>query len=141
MKLQKTTDKNLEETADNKAVGKQEFLYGDLTYKINGILIETHKELGPYAREKQFGDLVEQKLKERDIACKREVRIGDSGNILDFIIDEKVILELKTKPFLINEHYNQVKRYLHQTNLKLGILVNFRAKYIKPKRVLNLNNL
>ena len=67
--------------------GNNKLLYGNLTYKINGILIEVHKELGSYAREKQFADLLEQKFKRESVNYKREVRIGDSGNILDFIVD------------------------------------------------------
>ncbi len=118
-----------------------EFLYKDESYKIIGILIEVHKELGPYAREKQCCDLFENKLKERAIIYAREVRIGDSGNILDFIIENIIIVEFKTVPFLTIEHYNQVKRYLYQSGLKLGILINFRDKKLNPKRVLNSNNL
>lgn len=103
--------------------------------------METLKELGPYAREKQYGDLLEKKFMENSLRYQREVRIGDSGNIIDFIIDDLIILELKTVAFLIKEHYEQVKRYLRQTGLKLGILVNFRNRQIFPKRVLNINNL
>lgn len=121
--------------------GKNDFLYGDLTYRINGILIEIHKELGPYAREKQVCDLLEVKFIERGVNYQREVRIGDSGNIVDFIVEGKVILELKTRPFLIQEHYDQVKRYLSQTNLMLGLLVNFRSQRLQIKRVLNPGNL
>jgi hypothetical protein len=80
--------------------GKNDFLYGDLTYKINGILIEIHKELGPYAREKQVCDLIAAKFKERGVNYQREVRIGDSGNIADFIVDGKIILDLKNCSFL-----------------------------------------
>ncbi|MEK7161756.1 MAG: GxxExxY protein [Patescibacteria group bacterium] len=120
--------------------GKKDFLYCDLTYKINGIIIEVHKELGAYAREKQFGDLLEKKFKERHIVYEREVRIGESGNIADFIIDGKIVLELKAQPFLIVESYDQVKRYLIQTNLQLGLLVNFRGQRVQIKRVLNPNN-
>jgi GxxExxY protein len=118
-----------------------EILYKDLSYAVTGVLFSTHNELGPYAREKQIGDLLEKKFKEMGVVFKREVRIGDSGNILDFLIEEKIILELKAVPFLIAEHYDQVKRYLIQTNLQLGLLVNFRAKRIQIKRVLNPNNL
>ena len=120
---------------------KVKFLYEDLSYKIIGILIEVHKELGPYAREKQIADLLEKKLKEYPMTFKRELQLGDSGNIVDFIIENEIVLELKTVSYLIAEHFDQVKRYLHQTNLKLGILVNFRDKRLHPKRVLNINNL
>jgi GxxExxY protein len=119
---------------------KVDFLFGDLTYKINGLLIEIHKELGPYAREKQVADALEKKLEERGFGYIREVRIGDSGNIADFIIEEKIILELKTVPFLITETYDQLKRYLVQTNLQVGLLVNFRSQRLQIKRVLNPNN-
>ncbi len=129
----------LQKTTEPKIQSKREFLYGDLTYKINGILIEVYKELGRYAREKQYADTIEQKFKFRGMQYQREVKIGDSGNIIDFIIEEKVILELKARPFLIREHYDQTKRYLHETNLQLGILVNFRTGFLNPKRVLNIN--
>lgn len=116
-------------------------LYKDLSYQLVGILIEVHKELGSYAREKQYCDLFQRKIKEKNVPCKREVRIGDSGNILDFIIDDKIDLEFKAVPILTQEHYNQLKRYLYQTGHTLGILVNFREKRIQPKRILNINNL
>jgi GxxExxY protein len=120
---------------------KEKLLYGELSYKINGILIEVHKELGQYAREKQVGDLLEKKFKKANIKYEREVRVGDSGNIVDFIVEGIVIIELKTVPFLIGECYDQIKRYLIQTNLKLGLLVNFRCLRVQIKRVLNPNNL
>ena len=116
-------------------------LYKDLSYKIVGILIEVHKELGSYAREKQYCDLFEKKLKEHKLLYKRELRIGNSGNIIDFTIEDKIVIEFKAKPFLTAEDYNQIKRYLFQINFQLGILVNFRDKRINPKRVLNNSNL
>lgn len=128
---------NLQNATEVKIQGKKDFLYGELTYKINGILIEVYKELGRYAREKRYADLVEKKLIAKGIRYKREVRVGDSGNIMDFIIEDKVILELKAVPRLIKEHYDQVKRYLYQAGLQLGILVNFRTSYLVPKRVLS----
>lgn len=75
--------------------------------------------------------MLEKKFKERHILYEREVRIGDSGNIADFIIDGKIVLELKVQPFLIVESYDQVKRYLIQTNLQLGLLVNFRGQRVQ----------
>lgn len=61
----------------------------------NGVLFNVHTEVGQYGREKQYGDVLERILKEKNIRFEREVRIGDSGNILDFIIEEKILLELK----------------------------------------------
>lgn len=111
-------------------------LYGDLIYKITGILFEAHNELGQFCKEKQYANCLEKKFAENNIKFKRELRIGDSGNIFDFLIEESVLLELKAKPFLLTADYDQVKRYLHSCDLELGILVNFRSKYLQPKRVI-----
>ncbi len=115
-------------------------LYPELSYQITGILFDVHNELGPYAREKQYGDLIEEKLKEFKISYKRELAIGSSGNILDFLIDEKIILELKAVRILTREHYRQIQNYLQQTRLNLGLLVNFRSKYVKPARVIRIHS-
>jgi len=57
--------------------------------------------------------------------------------VIDFIIEDKIIIEFKTKDYITKEDYYQVKRYLITLNLELGILVNFRQKRLAPKRVLN----
>lgn len=114
----------------------REFLYGDLTYEINGILYAIHNELGRFAREKQYADLFEYKLKEKGVRYQRELRVGDSGNILDFLIEDKIVIEFKSKAFLLKDDYFQIQRYLHILNLELGLLVNFRTQYLQPKRIL-----
>ncbi len=114
----------------------ESFLYGDLTYQLNGMFFAVQNELGRFAREKQYANLFEQKLKDAGIPFHRELRVGDSGNILDFLIDEKVVVEFKAKAFLMQDDYSQIKRYLHILNLELGILVNFRSERLHPKRVL-----
>ena len=125
---------------DNTDSKKQNLIYGDLTFKINGVLFSVHNELGQYAREKQYGDVAERIFKEKNISFQREVVIGDSGNILDFLIENKVLLEFKAKRILTKEDYYQTQRYLQETDLKLGILVNFRDKFIKPKRIVKIDN-
>lgn len=123
------------------STAQKEFLFGDLTFKIRKVLFGVHNELGMYGREKQYCDLAEIKFKESGLNAKREVRIGDTGNIVDFIIEDKIILEFKAKPFLMADDYNQIQRYLHILNFRLGLLINFRTKYLSPKRVLNSSNL
>lgn len=115
-------------------------IYKELSYEIVGILYKVHDELGRYALEKQYGDLLERYLKDRKIQYVREKKItktGEDVNRADFVIDDKIIVELKAKPVIGTTDYYQVKRYLEFANLKLGILVNFRQKYLSPKRVLN----
>ena len=113
-------------------------LYPELSYILTGICFSTHNELGSYAREKQYGDFIEKKCKEANISYKRECSIGDSGNVADFIIDEKILLELKAKRLLTKDDYYQIQRYLQESGIKLGLLINFRNKYIKPVRIVRI---
>jgi len=116
-----------------------QLVYPELSFKITGILFSVHNELGSYAREKQYGDVLANKLKENHINFTRECRISSSGNILDFIIENKIAIELKVVRILTKENYEQMQRYLQETQLKLGLLVNFRNKYIKPVRIIRID--
>jgi GxxExxY protein len=117
----------------------EKILYPELSYTITGILFAAHNELGQYAREKQYGDVIEKKLEEAKIPYKREIAVADSGNILDFMIDDKIVIELKTTRIILRDHYRQIQNYLQQTQIKLGLLVNFRSQYLKPIRVIRID--
>ncbi len=119
---------------------KNKILEKDLSYKINGILFKIHDEIGRFCRERQYGDLLAKKLKENNINFQREVPIeiaNIKSNFADFIIENKIIVELKTKPYIEKNDYSQILRYLKVKNIELGLLVNFTQKYLKPKRILN----
>ncbi len=122
-----------------------ELIHPDLSYKLNGILFKVHNELGQFRGEKEYGDLVENYLKENGISYEREKVLPASfvndqqRNRADFLIDDKIILELKVKRFIDKEDYYQVKRYLAALNKPLGILVNFRRNYLSPKRIVNFS--
>ena len=124
----------------NEKIGSGKIIYPELSYIITGILFATHNELGSYAREKQYGDLIEKKLKEIKMPFKREAAISDTGNILDFIVDEKIALELKSARIITSDNYRQIQNYLQQTKIKLGLLVNFRNKYLKPIRIIRIDS-
>ena len=121
-------------------------IYKDLSYKISGLLFYIHNKLGRYSKEKNYADALELVLKEGTIPFKRELAI--STDILskklnlyrfDFLIDNKILLELKAKDFISKDDYFQVLKYIKLNNVKLGLLVNFREKYLKPRRILNSN--
>ena len=118
----------------------KEILYPELSYKIVGLVFNVQNELGRFAREKQYADLLEEQLKSENIKYEREFRIGDSENIVDFLVGdkEKILLELKTVRFLNREHYRQLQNYLQRTGVELGLLINFSDVHLKPRRVLRL---
>jgi len=114
-------------------------IYLELSFTITGICFAVHNELGLYAREKQYCDLFASKLNEGHISFQRELRIGDSGNILDFLIENKIAFEAKAKRILLQEDYRQIQNYLQITGVKLGLLVNFRADHVSPKRIIRID--
>jgi len=121
-------------------------IYPDLSYKLTGILFTTHNELGRFCNEQQYGDAIENYFKKFNLKYEREKNLPASfegeikgRNKVDFLIENKIVIEIKVKRILTKEDYYQLKRYLIALNKKLGLLVNFREKYLKPKRILNSN--
>ena len=119
-------------------------LYPELSYRLNGLAFETHNALGRYRNEKQYGDHYEHLLQREGIRYVREYRASPSfaterigRNIIDFLIEDAIVIEFKVATIITKDDYFQVQRYLHATNKELGIIMNFRQKTIKPRRVLN----
>lgn len=128
-----TNDANTANDANEKLI------YPELSYSIVGICYDVHNTIGRYGREKQYCDAIEEKLKESKIPYLREYPIGKSGNRVDFLIDDKIILEAKAMPIISKTEYNQAQRYLQSSDKKLGLLVNFRSRYLKPTRVVRID--
>ena len=61
----------------------------------------------------------------------------EGRNKIDFLIEEKIVLEIKAKTIIEKSDYYQIMRYLKILNKKLGLLVNFRNRYLRVKRVIN----
>jgi len=116
---------------------RSDILYPDLSYKITGLCLQVKKELGRFAKEKQFCDRLEQKFIENSVRYSREFTIKGTGNRSDFIVEDLVLLEIKAVPFITKEDYFQTQRYLNLLQLKLGMVINFQAPYLKPYRVIN----
>lgn len=121
----------------------KKLLHPQLSYKLTGIFFKIHNELGRFCREKQYADKLEELLKEEGVLYKREFGLekltptSHRGNRVDFLVEDKILVDVKAKKFITKDDYFQMVRYLEGSGLELGMIVNFRNTYLKPKRVLN----
>ena len=120
----------------------KQLLYPELSYKIIGLCFEVHNQLGKYRNEQQYADALEQKLKDGKIRYKREKFLPTSfvgeknRNKPDFLIEDRIVVDLKAKRIISKDDYFQMKRYLESSNKELGVIVNFRSQYLTSKRIL-----
>jgi len=121
---------------------KASLIFPELSYQITGILFTTHNELGRFCSERQYCDLLEQKLQEKNIKYVREKNINDNikGDRVDFCIENKIVLECKAKKLVTKEDYLTLQRYLQNSGIHLGMIVNFRNTYLRPKRIIRIEN-
>jgi GxxExxY protein len=123
---------------------KSKIIYAELCYKLYGLFYEVHNSLGRYCKEKQYADALEKLLNRENIKYNREFELTFNiakeeikRNRVDFLIDNRLLIDTKAKKFIDKSDYFQAKRYLIASDLKLLLIVNFREKYIKSKRILN----
>ena len=120
-----------------------DILYKDESYKIIGLCMEVHKQLGMGFKEIVYKDALEIEFSSGAIPFVREKRfnIEYKGIILphkyhaDFVIDGKIILEVKATSFIINNFVSQTINYLKASGVHLGIIVNFGEKSLTSKRI------
>ena len=101
--------------------------------------IRVHCELGPGLLERVYEAALEHELKAAGIAVKRQVPISfeyqgivfDEGFRADLILEDKVILELKSVESVARVHKKQVQTYLRLAGMKLGYLLNFGTALMK----------
>jgi len=113
-------------------------------YLLIGIMMEIHRILGKGFSETVYKDALEFELRNRNIKYEREKEfsVNYKGTILkhkfyaDFVVDDNVIIEVKSKSELINEHYAQVLNYLAISKLGIGLLINFNEKSLQYKRII-----
>ena len=113
------------------------------SYNIIGIGMEIHRNLGKGFLEIVYKDAFEYELRSKGIKYQREKEfIVAYKNIIlphkfyaDFVIEDKIILEVKSKSGIIDEHYAQVLNYLAVSKLKLGLILNFHNSSLQYKRV------
>lgn len=123
---------------------QDKLIYKELSYKIIGLLFQIHNEFGRMLNEREYADRFEELLKENFIQYEREKYVSQGSrmdskrrNRVDFIIENKMVVEFKTVSFLSKDDYFQCQRYLSSSGLRLALLINFRSKYLAPRRILN----
>ncbi|MCK4559838.1 MAG: GxxExxY protein [Calditrichia bacterium] len=116
----------------------KEYPFKDITEKIISCAIEVHSSLGPGLLENLYEEAMEHELKSRGIVYKRqkELEIKYKGNPignyrLDYLIENKVIVELKCVEAIKGIHIAQVLTYLKAENLRVGLLINFNVDKLK----------
>src|SRR5688572_20738093 len=122
---------------------EQEYPLQNETYKLVGISMEIHRYLGNGFAEDVYKDALQEEFKRRQIPFEREKKyeIEYKGIILphfyfaDFVVENKIILEIKSQAGLHEEAVPQVVNYLAASKLKVGLIVNFGEASLKFKRV------
>ena len=119
----------------------------DLSYKIIGCAIEVHKILGPGLLESAYQQCLIFELEKAGLLVKKEVSLPivykeielEQGYRIDLLINNKIVIELKTVESFTDVHTAQVLTYLKLGKFPLGLLINFHSKILKNniKRFIN----
>jgi GxxExxY protein len=118
-----------------------------ITEKIIGAAIEVHRALGPGLLESAYQECLIYELKSIGLKVKKELMLPiiykdiilEHGYRIDLLVENKIVLELKTIDKFTDVHYAQILTYLKLGNYPLGLLINFNTKLLKNgiKRFIN----
>jgi GxxExxY protein len=128
---------------DDRRLKSAEYIYKDLTYRIIGAIYAVHKELWSVHKEVIYHRALALELSDNNISFSDEKAIdvtykGEKIGVYkpDFIIDDKVILEIKVMPMLAKAAQNQAYYYAKGTKYKLVLLANFGTTKVGIKRLI-----
>lgn len=113
-----------------------------LSFRIIGCCLDVHNSLGPGLLEQCYHNALYYELKESGLAVGYNVpfTVHHRGQVVgeyfaDLVVEDRVIIELKSVARLGNEHTAQVLNYLHISGCRLGFLVNFQGSRLEWKRL------
>ena len=125
---------------------EEKIIHKDLSYRVIGACFEVYNGEGQGFLEGVYQECLEIELTEQSIAfeAQKPLKIYYKGHELkqtyipDFIIEEKIILEIKAVKTIADEHRAQVLNYLKASGYRLGILVNFgHTGSLQSERIVN----
>jgi GxxExxY protein len=118
-----------------------------ITYKIIGLAIEVHKQLGPGLLESAYQECLYYEIVNAGLTVERQKVLPivykdiklDHGHRIDLLIENTIVNELKTVEAFTDVHFTQILTYLKLGNYPLGLLINFDSKILKNniKRFIN----
>jgi GxxExxY protein len=121
-------------------------VYPELSYKIAGILFDVYNNLGYGYQEKYYQRSVANELKRGKIKFREQVSLPINFKesaigryFLDFLIEDKIIVEIKRHDIFHKRDIQQIYAYLKHFKLKLGLLVSFTKEDVRFKRIVNLD--
>ena len=133
--------------AKNPKIKNPEVVWPDLSYQIVGILFDVYNSIGYGHLERVYQKAVAEALRVKKLTFKEQVAapVTYQGktvgkNYLDFVIEDKVVLELKQGERFLRGNIDQVNSYLKATGLMLAILANFTPQGVLFKRMVNLHS-
>lgn len=108
----------------------------EISYRIIGIAIDLHKQIGPGLLESGYESALAYDLREAGFMVQTQVPVPfvykevklDVGYRADIIVEHRVLIEIKSTEGLAPVHFAQTLTYLKTANLKLGLLINFNTK-------------
>lgn len=119
-------------------------VYEELTYGIRGCLMEVYNRLGPGFREETYKKALVKELELAGLSSSREhtIEVRYRGGVideyrLDFVVEGKVVLELKAVGQMHPRFEAQLLSYLKASGLRIGFLVNFGSSELHIKRLVN----
>lgn len=124
---------------------RKDLVYPDLCYKIIGVLFDVWTDLGFGHKEKFYQKAAAQGFKISNLNFKEQLpaKMYYKNKLVgiyyfDFLIEDKIVLEIKVREYFSKKDINQLYSYLKAKNLKLGLIVHFTRTGVKFKRVVNL---
>lgn len=122
---------------------EEKILYRELSYKIVGLAMQVHTELGHGFLEKVYENALMISLQENGIKAEQQfpIKVHFHGRIVgeyvaDILVESLIILELKSQPNISDIHKSQTLNYLKATGLKLGLLLNFGKRKLESERLI-----
>ncbi len=121
-----------------------DILFKNESYEIVGACMKIHRALGCGYKEVIYQDALEVELRNKSIPFEKEKKyevIYEKVTlrhhfVADFVIDESIIIELKSCKEIINPFIAQTIQYLKASGLKLGIIINFGNSSLEYKRII-----